>query len=66
MQGYSKPILGLSTIQSATFVEFFQDYGKELVQAEYNHHVVVTPVRRTVCKRFETFESSPCGWVTRA
>jgi len=36
MQAYSKPILGLSTIQSATFVELFQDYGKELVQADYN------------------------------
>jgi hypothetical protein len=45
MQAYSKPILGLSTIQSATFVELFQDYGKELVQAGYNHHVVATPAR---------------------
>lgn len=39
MQTYSKPILGLSTIQSATFVELFQDYGKDLVQAGYNHTV---------------------------
>ena len=36
MQAYSKPILGLSTIQSATFVGLFQDYGKERVQAGYN------------------------------
>ena len=36
MQAYSKPILGLSAIQSATFVELFQDYRKELAQAGYN------------------------------
>ena len=36
---HSKPILGLSTIESATFVELFQDYGKDLVQAGYNHTV---------------------------
>lgn len=40
MQAYSKPILGLSTIQSATFVALFQDYGKKLVQAGYNCLVV--------------------------
>lgn len=39
MQAYSKPILGLSAIQSATFVELFQDYRKELVQAGYNPYV---------------------------
>ncbi len=39
MQTYSKPILGLSTIQSAKFEELFQDYGKELVQAGNNDHV---------------------------
>ena len=33
MQAYSKPILGLLAIQSATFVELFQDYQKELAQA---------------------------------
>lgn len=36
MQAYRKPILGLSAIQSATFVELFQDYRKELAQAGYN------------------------------
>ena len=36
MQAYSKPILGLSAIQSATFVELFQDYQKELARAGYN------------------------------
>jgi hypothetical protein len=36
MQTYSKPILGLSTIQSTTFVELFRDYRKELAQAGYN------------------------------
>jgi len=36
MQAYSKPILGLSAIQSATFVELFHDYRKELAQAGYN------------------------------
>ena len=36
MQAYSKPILGLSAIQSATFVELFEDYRKALAQAGYN------------------------------
>ena len=36
MQAYSKPVLGLSTIQSATFIELFQDFGEELVQVGYN------------------------------
>lgn len=40
MQTYSKPIPGLSAIQSAAFVEFFRDYGQELVQAGYNGQVV--------------------------
>ena len=39
MQAYSKPNLGLSAIQWATFVELLQDYGKECVQAGYNHYV---------------------------
>ncbi len=39
MQVNSKPILGLSTIQSTRFVELVQDYGKELVQARYNRYV---------------------------
>ena len=39
MHAYSKPILGFSTIRSATFVELFQDYEEELVRAGYNHHV---------------------------
>ena len=30
MQAYSKPILGLSAIQSATFAGLFQDYQEEL------------------------------------
>jgi len=36
MQAYPNPILGLSTIQSARFLELFQDYGKGLVQAGYS------------------------------
>jgi site-specific recombinase XerD len=40
MQTYSKPIPGLSAIQSSTFVGFFRDYGQELVQAGYNRQVV--------------------------
>ncbi len=39
MQAYSKPILGLSAIQSATFVGLFQDYQKALAQAGYNPYV---------------------------
>ena len=39
MQAYSKPILGLSAIQSARFLELFEDYAKELVQAGYNPYV---------------------------
>lgn len=39
MHVYTKPILGLSTIQSATFVELFHDYGQELVRVGYNHVV---------------------------
>lgn len=40
MQTYSKPIPGLSAIQSATFVGLFRDYGQELVEAGYNGQVV--------------------------
>lgn len=39
MHVYTKPIPGLSTIQSATFVELFHDYGQELVRVGYNHVV---------------------------
>ncbi len=37
MHTYSKPILGLSTIRSAAFLEIFHEYEKELVQAGYHH-----------------------------
>lgn len=40
MQTYSKPIPGLSAIQSATFIGLFRDYGQELVEAGYNGQVV--------------------------
>jgi hypothetical protein len=40
MQPYSKPIPGLSAIQSATFVGLFRDYEQELVGAGYNGQVV--------------------------
>jgi len=40
MQTYSNPIPGLSAIQSATFVNLFQDYGQELIEAGYNIQVV--------------------------
>ena len=39
MQTYSKPIPGLSAIQSTRFVELFQDYGQELAEAGYNGQV---------------------------
>src|SRR5262245_45605784 len=39
MQAYPKPILGLSTIRSARFLELYQDYGKELVRAGYTPDV---------------------------
>jgi integrase/recombinase XerD len=40
MQTYSKPIPGLSAIQSSTFIEIFRDYEQGLLQAGYNHQVV--------------------------
>ena len=39
MHAYTKPIPGLSTIRSATFVELFHDYEQELVRSGYNPHV---------------------------
>ena len=32
MQTYSKPIPGLSAIQSSTFIELFRDYEQGLIQ----------------------------------
>jgi site-specific recombinase XerD len=40
MHTYSKPILGLSAIRSASFVELVDDYETELVRTGYNPHVV--------------------------
>ena len=40
MYTYSKPILGLSTIRSASFVELVHNYETELVRSGYNPHVV--------------------------
>jgi len=40
MQTYSKPIPGLSAIQSSTFIELFRDYEQGLIQAGYNNQVV--------------------------
>ncbi len=40
MQSYSKPIPGLSTLQSTTFVDLSRDYGQGLVGAGYNGQVV--------------------------
>jgi hypothetical protein len=40
MQSYSKPIPGLSAIQSATFIGLFRDYEQALVEAGYNGQVV--------------------------
>jgi hypothetical protein len=40
MQTYSKPIPGLSAIQSAMFVELFRDYEQALVETGYNSQVV--------------------------
>ena len=48
MQAYPKPILGLSTIQSARFLELIQDYGKEFVQAGYNPDVARLHLRSVV------------------
>jgi integrase/recombinase XerD len=39
MHVYTKPLLGLSTIQSTTFVELFQSYEQELVRLGYTHVV---------------------------
>ena len=40
MQTYSKPIPGLSAIQSATFIGLFRGYEQALVEAGYNGQVV--------------------------
>jgi len=48
MQTYSKPIPGLSAIQSTTFVELFQDYGQELAEAGYNGQVARLHLRSVV------------------
>ena len=40
MYTYSKPILGLSAIRSASFVELVHDYETDLVRTGYNPHVV--------------------------
>lgn len=40
MHTYSKPILGLSAIRSASVVELVHDYETELVRTGYNPHVV--------------------------
>ncbi|MPZ21148.1 MAG: hypothetical protein GEV06_25105, partial [Luteitalea sp.] len=40
MQTYAKPILGLSAIRSATFVERVHDYERRLVRTGYNPYVV--------------------------
>jgi len=40
MHAYSKPILGLGSIQSSSFLELVHDHEGELVQSGYNHHVV--------------------------
>ena len=39
MHAYSKPVLRLSTIQSASFVQLVHDYERELIRAGYNHVV---------------------------
>jgi len=39
MYTYSKPILGLSAIRSASFVELVHNYETELVRSGYNPHV---------------------------
>jgi integrase/recombinase XerD len=39
MQGYSKPILGLSAIRSEEFAALLHDYEEDLVRAGYNLHV---------------------------
>ena len=48
MQAYPESRLGLETIQSARFLELFQDYGKELVQAGYNPGVARLHLRSVV------------------
>jgi len=48
MQAYPNPILGLSTIQSARFLELFQDYEKGLIQAGYNPGVARLHLRSVV------------------
>lgn len=40
MYTYSKPILGLSAIRSASFVELVHNYEAELVRSGYNPHGV--------------------------
>jgi integrase/recombinase XerD len=40
MQTYSKAVLGLSAIRSASFVELVHDHERELVGTGYNAHVV--------------------------
>jgi hypothetical protein len=39
MHSYSKPIRGISAIQSQRFVALLHDYEDALVQAGYNAHV---------------------------
>ena len=40
MHAYSKPVLGLSAVRSASFLELVHDYQTELVRAGYNPFVV--------------------------
>ena len=40
MHSYSKPVLGLSAVRSASFLELVHDYQTELVRAGYNPFVV--------------------------
>jgi site-specific recombinase XerD len=38
MHTYTKPVVGLSNIRSAVFLELFDDYKDKLDQAGYSHH----------------------------